>query len=102
MILYGASALTLVPFGVLYALAVQYGWDHTTLFVVCVALGVAIALMVWTWLEGRIVGRVPRFSVANLEAVPASHTVFQFGVMSAGQANNEAVATGSSVMYKAA
>jgi hypothetical protein len=101
LILYGASALILIPFGFLFAFAVQHGRDRTVSFVACLALGVVVALVVWTRLERKIVDHAPHFFPAN-PGTPTSRAVFQFGVMSSSQAAATNETAGSGVIFKAA
>jgi hypothetical protein len=53
--LYGASALTLLPFALMYAYASKHGADHGTALVLCLSIGVIMALVVWAWLEPKLV-----------------------------------------------
>lgn len=99
-VLYGASALTLVPFGVMYALAVRHGWSHATSFFGWVAIGVCAALMVWAWIEKNMARSTASFPLVRFGEGTA--IVFQFGIVSSGRTNNQSVSTGSSVIYKAA
>ncbi len=58
-ILYGASALVLLPFGGGYAYACLRGWDKQNALIIFLALGVIAALSVWAVLEPRLIASQP-------------------------------------------
>jgi hypothetical protein len=58
-VLYGASAIVLLPFGGVYAYARTHGWDRNSALLVCLISGVAVALLVWSRLEPRLLASQP-------------------------------------------
>jgi hypothetical protein len=62
LVLYGASAVALVPFGLLYAYAVENGRTQPVVFWACLGIGILAALIVWANLESRLSHRSPSLS----------------------------------------
>jgi len=58
-ILYGASALVLLPFGSGYAYACVHGWDKPSALIIFLVLGVIAALSVWAVPEPRLLAGPP-------------------------------------------
>jgi hypothetical protein len=82
LILYGVSVATLFPLAAVYAYAYQHGWNRGPVLVVCLALGIISALIVWSRLEPHLLARQP--AKVNLDATP-QRAVF-VGVLAAGVA----------------
>ena len=91
-ILYGLSALVLIPFGAVYAFATIHGWNRNLALIICLISGASVALLLWSRLEPRllaaqsdhIVGPVsPQLFNALPSAGKAGST---WGVASSGQA----------------
>jgi len=57
-ILYGASALVLLPFGG-YAYVCLHAWDKPSALIIFLVLGVIAALSVWAVLEPRLLAGPP-------------------------------------------
>lgn len=58
-LLYGISAIVLVPFGGAYAYASTHGWDRSHALLVCLVSGVGVAVLVWAKLEPRLLAAQP-------------------------------------------
>jgi hypothetical protein len=53
-LLYGLSALILIPFGGLFAYLTIHGWNPPHVLVVCLIFGITAALLLWSWVEPRL------------------------------------------------
>jgi hypothetical protein len=71
-VLYGASAIVLLPFGGVYAYARTHGWDRNSALLVCLISGVAVALLVWSRLEPRLLASQPIKIDLNLNPAMAA------------------------------
>lgn len=58
-ILYGLSAIVLLPFGIVYAYAVIHGWNRDHALIICLAVGVLTDLLLWSRLEPRLLAAQP-------------------------------------------
>lgn len=70
ILLYGASALALAPFGILYATAVRHGWDRNGVLLPLLIVGLACAITTWSAIEHRLPPRqvIPRSADLSLES----------------------------------
>ncbi len=85
LILYGTSALVLLPFGAGYAYVCLHGWDKRTAFLVFVILGAIVALACWEWLEpGLLAGQPSEVATPRFYGLPMPMAAAGLFVISAG------------------
>jgi hypothetical protein len=90
-LLYGASALTLLVFGLIYAYAHRRGWNHS--YAVFLGGGVIAALLVWSRVESRLL--VTTVVTMNYDSLITSALSVNPGVVSSEKRNTQvsAIAT---------
>lgn len=97
LVLYVATFLTLITFGLAYTYANKHGWNHVVSTSLCLILGVITALLVWAGIEKRLQDG-PRQLRINISAAASSDASF----LTSSNDMNKATPVGSTVMSRAA